>query len=152
MKTFIAAFLLIASTLATFAGETNEQPAHRIGDYVELPGAQGFLQYSGEHSGVKVYALSADIGSAVPSGDLRLYTRQGNDFRLVFSLPMLSRKGYHCIRKGDTLCVHVVSKYGESPDTNSTPLLVIDLPQLVKTYAEPSASRNTAAPHRTGEP
>lgn len=148
MKPIIVAFLLATSMFATFAGEMEEQLTLWIGDYVELPGAQGFLQYRGEHSGVEVYALSADIGSAVPSGDLRLYTRQGNDFRPVFSLPMLSRKGYHCVRKGDTLCVHVVSKYGETPATNSTPLVIIDLKQIVKTYAESSVPPNAAVPHR----
>jgi len=142
MKAIVLVILFAASMFPTFAGETNSFSALRVGDYVKLAGTQGFLKYNGEHSGVRVCALSTDIGSAVPSEDFRLYVCDTNNCHLVQSLPLLRYKGYRCVAYGDTLSVYEVSKYTEIPNTNSTPVAVFDLSQLAKA-AQPSGGANS---------
>ena len=134
MNILITVLVVAASTHFAFSEESKIQSTVKVGDYVQLPDAAGFVQYRGEHSGVPIYALSLDIGSAVPSGDFRLYARRDNDFKLIFSLPMLSHKGYRCINMGDTLSVHVITGYEEKPSPSAAPVVVINLSQLVAAY------------------
>lgn len=135
MKSLIKFLIVAALTFFAFAEEAKDQPTLRIGAYVELPGARGFLRYSGEHSGVRICALSFDIGSAVPSGDFRLYVMRNNRHELMLSLPMLSRKGYSCSVQGDILSVHVVTSYEEKPEANNKPVVVINLSHFVNAIA-----------------
>ena len=137
--------LLGASTLFAFAEESTIPSTTKIGDHVQLPGADGFLRYNGEHAGVRVYALSADIGSADPSEDFRLYATRENGHQLILSLPMLSHRGYRCNAQGETLSVYVVTSYEEKPEANSKPVMVINLSQLVNAYAEKGGGGKPAA-------
>ncbi len=149
MKAIVTIILLAAATFSALAGETNSRPVLRVGEYVKLPGAEGFLKYSGEHSGVMVCGLSSDIGSAVPSEDFRLYAKHRNTYRLVLSLPMLTRKGYSCIVRGDSLNVYVTSSYQHNPSTrDGNPVVVIDLQQIVEAHAEPDGAANRIQPIR----
>ena len=130
-------------------GATNSWTVLPMGAYVKLPGAQGFQQYTGEYAGVRLCALSSDIGSAVPSQDFRLYSCSTNACHLLRSLPMLTGQGYRCTLQGDTLSVYVVSKYDEIPTNNSTPVMVIDLPKAAEAAAEPNGGPNAALPRRS---
>jgi hypothetical protein len=119
----------------------------RIGAYVKFPDAEGFLKYTGQHLGLTFYALSDDIGSAVPSEDFRLYARNGDSYRLLLSLPRLQRKGYRCVGEGDTLRVYVTGMYDPATQ-DGDPVLVVDLSRLAKAYAEPDGAANRSQPIR----
>lgn len=118
MKIFIAIIIFIASMMPVFSASTDKPSDLKIGTFVELPTgdkpATGFLKYVGQHKGVTFCALSADIGSAVPSEDFRLYTKTGDKYRLILSLPMLDRKGYKCVSEADILKVYLTRKYEDN--------------------------------------
>jgi hypothetical protein len=137
MKTIVTIMLLAALTFSVLAGETNSRPELQVGEDVKLPGAEGFLKCSGEHSGVMVVGLSHDIGSAVPSGDFRLYVKHQDTYRLVLSLPMLKHKGYRCIARENDLNVYLTRSYEDYRNTqDGSPVVIINLQQIVKAHAE----------------
>jgi len=144
MKTLGIMLLLCSYTLLRAADGTNAPLALKVGQYISLPsdqqGAGGFLQYTGQHAGITFCALSLDIGSAMPSEDLRLYAQVDGKYSLVLSLPMLTRKGYRCTREADTLNVYLTRTYKEDKaEQNRDLLLTLNLPQLVKAHTETPA-------------
>lgn len=108
----------------------------QVGSYVHLSGDErnpgGFLRYTGEHGGVRFCALSADIGSAIPSQDLRLYAEVSGGFLPVLSLPMLNGQGYRCTAEADRLNVYLTRAWDETmPPKAEDLILTINLRQLV---------------------
>ncbi len=137
--------MLCASVL--LAGTNiNTQKQFRVGTYVNLPGnEQGFLQYKGKHNGIVFYALSTDIGSAVPSGDLRLYAKIDGTYRKILSLPMLSYKGYCCTCEADTLKVYLTRTYERVEKPNDKDLLLtINLANFVEAFTKQKKVSNSS--------
>ncbi len=138
MQIILAQTLVLLSVLLAFGYPTNATPPMRLNSYVELPdqSASGFLKFTGQCQSTTFYALSKDIGSAVPSEDLRLYAQTGDNFRLIFSLPMTHRKGFRCQRDSDTLTVYVIDNYKDLVKTGTgRHLLSIDLAALLETVS-----------------
>lgn len=129
MRILIPFLVLSAAPIAAHAEDV--QPALQSGVHYDLPGASGWLRYWGDHAGVRVCAFSMDTGSASPSQDLRLYALRNGRYEPILSLPMLIHKGYHCSVQGDTLRVHVVTRYNEIPEAGHAPVLVVNLDQLL---------------------
>ena len=107
----------------------------KVGNYISLEdsGIQGFVQYIDQMEGYELIALSTDIGSAVPSNDHRLYVKLNDRYKKVLSIPLLSRKGFLCIKQNDTLQVFVITSYNtKQPPEDATPVLEINLKQLLR--------------------
>jgi hypothetical protein len=118
----------------------------QVGSYVHLSGDErnpgGFLRYTGEHGGVRFCALSADIGSAIPSQDLRLYAEVTGRYQLVLSLPMLNLHGYRCTVEADTLNVYLTRTGDETvPPKEEDLMLKTNLLQFVFAHTESAADR-----------
>ena len=116
--------------------KTAIHPTHNraINDLCVLgPSDRGFVKYSGDFGGYEVIALSLDIGSAVPSEDLRIYLKKGNEYHKVISLPLLSGKGYICLRDKDRLKIFTITRFEQKqPQKGEKPVLVVDLKELIK--------------------
>lgn len=117
------------------AEEAEDRKEPTIGDYVSLgePDVQGFVRFIDEVSGCQIIALSTDIGSAVPSADLRLYIKREDEYEKMISLPMLKRKGYVCEKQNGLLRIFAVDSYEiTKPGKQDRPVLSIDLDELIK--------------------
>lgn len=149
MKTVAAIFTLCASILFAGTNIVNTSNQLEVGAYVSLPSneqyAKGFLEYKGQHQGIIFCALIVDSGSAIPSGDFRLYAKVKGLYRKVLSLPMLTRKGYRCTCEADTLKVYLTRTYKKNKKPNDKDLLLtINLTKLVEAHTEQKKVSNTS--------
>ncbi len=135
MKKKLLPFLLLLLSIFSVAGEESKLDDAKLGDHVTIGHAAGFLKYRGIHSGVMVYALSLDIGSAMPSEDFRLYAKDERYSGAIFSLGMRSREGYRCVVEGDTLRIFVTKGLSREA-VSKVPIAIIDLKQLISEYVE----------------
>lgn len=122
-------------SISPVAGEEPKLGDAKIGDYIRSGNAAGFLKYRGVHSGVTIYALSADVGSAMPSEDFRLYAKDERSSGPLFSLGLRSREGYRCVVDGDTLRLFVTQGLSRE-EVSKVPIVVIDLKQLISDHAK----------------
>ncbi len=136
MKKILLPFLLLFLSIYPVAGEESKPDDAKIGDPVTIDHASGFLKYRGIHSGVTVYALSLDIGSAMPSENFNLYAKSKHSSGPIFSLGAGSMKGFRCEVEGDIMRIFV-TKGLDRKDISKLPIAVIDLKQLISPYVEP---------------
>lgn len=139
MKALAKKFLLFICIFFTFSFLTDASADLKLGDSVDLPIdgglAKGFVQYKGEHHGVTFCVLSADIGSAIPSEDFRLYVGTGHSYRLLLSLPMMNGKGFRCACDEDILKVYLTRNYDDHTPLNGKNLVfTINLLQVAQAY------------------
>lgn len=143
MKKTLLPILLLLLSIFPVAGEEPKLDGAKVGDHVILSNAVGFLKYIGIHSGVAIYALSNDIGSAMPSEDFRLYAKDERSSGSIFSLGMRNREGYRCVVEGDTLRLFVTNGLSRE-EVSKVPIAVIDLKQLISEYVEQAGTRQPA--------
>jgi hypothetical protein len=143
MKKMLLPILLVLLSIFPVAGEELKLEEAKVGDHVRVGQSAGFLKYRGAHSGVTVYALSLDIGSAMPSEDFRLYVKDERSSGAVFSLGMRSREGYRCVVDGDTLRVFVTKGLSRE-DVSQAPIAVVHLKQLISEYVEQAGAGQPA--------
>jgi hypothetical protein len=127
---------LFVALLLPFSVYASELASARLHSYqtISLGGerkASGFLQYVGQHRGREVVALSADIGSAIPTEDLRLYVRDGDRYRLLIEIPMLHHHGFRCTASGDILRIYLTRSYGSASKEEEKSCITLDLDALV---------------------
>ena len=97
------------------------------------PKDTGFVKYIGNLGDYEVIALSANIGSATPTEDLRIYLKKGDMYHKVASFPMRERKGYICFRHKDSLQIFTTTSYGQKqPQKGVKPEATVNLKQLIK--------------------
>jgi len=144
MKKTLLPILLLLLSIFPVAGEELKLDDAKVGDPVRIGHAAGFLKYRGVHSGVTVYALSLDIGSAMPSEDFRLYAKDERSSGAIFSLGMRSREGYRCVVEGDTLRLFVTKGLSRE-EVSKVPIAVIDLKQLISEYVEQAGTGQPAS-------
>ena len=97
------------------------------------PADKGFIKYIGDFGGYEVIALSSDKGSALPSEDLRIYLKKGDEYHKAVSLPLLKGKGYICVRHKDSLQIFTTTSYGQKqPQKGAKPVSSVNLKQLIK--------------------
>jgi hypothetical protein len=143
MKKTLLPILLLLLSIFPVSGEELKLDEAKLGDYMRLGQAAGFLKYRGVHSGVTVYALSLDIGSAMPSEDFRLYVKDELSSGAIFSLGMRSREGYRCVVDGDTLRLFVTKGLSRE-DVSKVPIALVDLKQLISEYVEQAGTGQPA--------
>lgn len=102
----------------------------------------GFLLYSGKHQNCQIIALAADIGSGVPSEDLRIYVETDGRYRRMLEVPILTRRGFRCTWDADTLKVFLTKRYEDAtqPFQNvheKVPFITIDIQGLVDAAGKP---------------
>lgn len=131
--------LLVLIPLLSFVSfaETGEQiTGVKVGGYVTSSKVvSGFLKYKGVHSGVTIVSLSLDVGSSMPSEDLRFYVYVNSNLSgPILSLPRRGLKGYRCAVEGDILKIFA-TKGLSRVDVSIVPIAIIDLKQLTSEYA-----------------
>ena len=145
MKKTLLPILLLLLSIFPVAGEELKLDDAKIGDHVRLSDAKsGFLKYRGVHSGVTIYALSANVGSATPSEDFRLYAKDERSSGPLFSLGFRSREGYRCFVEGDTLRLFVTKGLSRE-EVSQVPIAVIALKQLISEYVEQAGTGQPAS-------
>jgi len=144
MKHIITFVVLAALVGLVSHADSKSINSLQMNDYVRFNGVHGFLRYAGLHSGIEVYALSEDFGSAVPSQDFRLYIKQGDAYRNIISLPMLLRKGYRCVVQKDRMSVYVTQTLAEARRSvhEESPLIVIDLKKIIEANSDVELLKN----------
>jgi len=110
----------------------------QLGSYQNVPtdhqrNAGGFLLYNGMHHDRRVIVLASDIGSAVPSQDMRIYVQTGDFYRLVLSIPTAEHRGFHCMAAGDMLKVSWTKSYKKTGSSSEAPqfFMTIDIGELL---------------------
>lgn len=94
---------------------------HKIGDMLKIETDKGiragFLKYEGKHFNENLVILSHDVGSAVPSADLRLYKSNDNlKYKEIFNIPLQKHRGFLCKINAEKLEIYVVDNFkNESP-------------------------------------
>jgi hypothetical protein len=147
MKIVLAQLFILTSAYFAYSGPTNATPPMRLNSHIELPdkSASGFLKFTGQCRTNTFYALSVNVGSAIPSEDFRLYLQTGGGYRLVFSVPLIPRRGFRCERESDTLSVYVVESFKDldQPGTGQL-LLALNLAAFLDAVSDP-VRRHTSA-------
>ena len=131
--------LIIGCLGCNASSETPKNKKIQMGTHVSLgqSDASGFVRFIDQIDGYEVVALSLDVGSAVPSADLRLYVKLNNEYKKIVSLPLLTQKGYLCIRNNDSLQIFTTTSCEEKqPPIDQKPVMSIDLKQIVEMVEE----------------
>jgi hypothetical protein len=130
MKQLIIFVIALFFYLSISAGEFTEVSLDK--NYKE----KGFLKYKGVHNNHTVIALSDDIGSGVPSEDLRIYISiNKNYYKRILHIPLLSYKGFKCIAKEDIIEIYLTETYDHDVrniDKASKVFLTLDISELIK--------------------
>ena len=94
---------------------------HKIGALLKIETDKGqksgFLKYEGKHFNKNLVILSQDIGSAVPTADLRLYKANDNQkYTEIFNIPFQEYRGFLCKVIVEKLEIFIVDNYkAENP-------------------------------------
>jgi len=92
-----------------------------------------YIIYKGKYNGITFRAISADIGSAVPSANFQLYA----DSERILNLPLLNHKGYFCICDGDILKIYLEKTFNDRKNPNEKNLMfTINLAKLAGAISE----------------
>jgi len=127
-------FILVALIFSCFRVAAADDITPRLDSYqtVSVGSSRkegGFLQYIGHHGAHEIIVLSHDTGSAVPTEDLRIYMREGTEYRLLMQIPMLLYHGFRCSASGNMLSIVLVKTYSKTDDGKKC--ITIDLDSLV---------------------
>lgn len=78
----------------------------------EIGQRSGFLKYEGKHFNEKLIILSHDIGSAIPTQELRIYKSSDNiKYTEIFNIPFQKHRGFLCKTKNDKLEIYILDNF-----------------------------------------